>query len=88
MRTDLTVITIRCIVKGNAKLAETVANCAVSDLSEEESSIACFEVGEAVPLTPADSSHFDRHIQLMNDDDDEFEDEDNYDDDEDEDDDY
>ena len=64
-----TVITIRCIVNGDSKLAESLAQCAVSDLGENPDSRVCFEVGGIVPLTPADEKAFDRHISYMEEDD-------------------
>ncbi len=71
-----TVITIRCIVNGDKTLAESLAQCAVSDLQEDTDSRVCFQVGDTVPLTPADERAFQQHIELMEEDDEDFEDED------------
>lgn len=69
----LSVITIRVIVKGDARLAEALAQGAVQDLCEYPDERVCYEVGQPTPATPADQTLFDRHISHMEEDEAQFE---------------
>lgn len=67
---NLAVFTIRVIAKGNTaaeaeKRAEALAQNAIVDLSEQETDVAAYVVGEKDRLTMEDELTFQKHLEYL-----------------------